>query len=60
MSGGLEFENQIFVEVLSEDGLVILARQVVQCLTNIIIITSNITQGAGLGQTLSQVPKIVL
>lgn len=55
----LDFENQMFVELLAEDGLVVLARYMD-------IRTSSMSrdlcdrQGTGAGKAVSQIPEAVL
>lgn len=56
----LDFENQMFVELLAEDGLVVLARYMSilrrhQC--HVICVTK---QGTGAGKAVSQIPQTVL
>ncbi len=57
---GLEFEQQAFVELLSEDGLIILARSFLVLPACGILFNVISLQGAGLGQAVFEVPQVAL
>ena len=53
----LDFENQMFIELLAQDGMVVLARLVINVLVDHVI---HVLQGFGARETVSKVPKVVL